>query len=129
MRSCYIALSVVLLASCGQPPRYEWDRYEDSLYRYYKDPASAGEYLEVLAKATRVGDASGRTAPGVHAEYGYMLLTVGRQTEATAEFESEKRFWPESAVFMDRMIASASGRRKPDTSASAVSDLTGKAGS
>ncbi len=129
MRWCYIAVATVLLTSCAQPPRYEWGSYEDSLYQYYKDPSKAGDYLEVLAKATKAGDATGRTAPGVHAEYGYMLLSVGRQADATAEFESEKRLWPESAVFMDRMITTESAHRPPNTATSAVPGLTGKTGS
>jgi hypothetical protein len=124
-----IAIGVALLAGCAQPPRYEWGRYEDSLYHYYKDPTTASEYLEVLAKAARIGDASGRTAPGVHAEYGYMLLSAGRNGEATQEFESEKRFWPESTVFMDRMLAMAAGGKLPSTAVSAVPGLAGKAGS
>lgn len=52
-----------------------------------------------------------RLPPGICAEYGYVLLAVGRPGEAQPYFEMEKRFWPEATRLMDRMIGTC--RPKP----------------
>ncbi len=127
--SAVIAIAAALLVGCAHPAHYEWGGYEDSLYHYYKDPTKAADHLEVLAVAARTGDASGKTAPGVHAEYGYMLLTAGRNAEAVQEFEIGRRIWPESAVFMNRMIGLASGHAAPATAKTTMQSSPGKVGS
>lgn len=102
-------LALLALAGCVSPERYDWGSYEEQLYAYYKDPQKAAAYTEELAKLVAQGDADGKIAPGLHAEYGYMLATTGRPAEAVAQFEAEKRRWPESAHLMDAMIASTTG--------------------
>jgi len=117
--------AILLFASCAKPSHYEWGGYEESLYKYYKDPGAADAYTEQLAQAARQGDATGRTAPGIHAEYGYMLMTAGRRADALAEFEAEKRLWPESTVLMDRMIGLAN-RKSPDVGTTVQPAMAGK---
>jgi hypothetical protein len=92
------------MAACVQPDHYRWEAYEPGLYAYYKDPSSVDRFMEQLAEAVRRGETEGRVAPGLHAEYGYMLLAAGRTTEAVGQFELEKKRWPEATVLMDRMI-------------------------
>ena len=102
--------SLASLAACAQPPHYQWGGYEPALYGYYKDPAKADEYAAKLAEAVKRGEEEGHVAPGLHAEYGYMLMNSGRKPEAIAEFEAEKKRWPDSKVLMDRMIRLASDK-------------------
>lgn len=132
MKWCLIAVVFAVLAGCAKPSRYEWGSYEESLYRYYKDPAATATYTEAVAKAARTGDATGRTAPGVHAEYGQMLIVAGKKAEAVQEFENEKKYWPESTYFMDRMIREVIGgalRSTADQSAPTSLTVAGKVGS
>ena len=42
--------------------------------------------------------------PGIYAEYGYLLLQQGKSNEAIDLFKREETHWPESKIFMDRMI-------------------------
>ena len=106
-----LALAMLIpIAACVPPERYTWGGYEDALYISYRDVSKQEAYVEVLAKTVARGEADGKVAPGIHAEYGYMLLTLGRKPEAIAEFDAEKRRWPESRVLMDRMIGLANGR-------------------
>ena len=100
----------MLLAGCVPPERYFWGGYEDTLYRSYREPAAQATYTESLAKATVRGAETGKIAPGLYAEYGYMLMQAGRGTEAVAAFQAEKRRWPESTVLMDRMIGLTNGK-------------------
>ena len=123
MRHLICLICLLSITACVAPPtRYVWGRYEEGLYSYYADPSKSDDLIKALAEATTAGDAGGKTAPGLHAEYGYMLLSAGRSADAVAEFERERSIWPESRVLMDKMIASTSaGKMAPAAPASAPS--------
>ena len=48
--------------------------------------------------------------PGWHAHLGYLYYQIGKLDQAQQEFLTEKGEFPESGVFMDRMLA---GLKKP----------------
>lgn len=111
-----LALSVatvcMLLTACATThDKYAWGSYEHSLYVYYKDPATAGAlsaHLEaIIANSDRT---KAVVAPGVYAEYGYLLLKQGKSQAAASAFQQEEQHWPESKVFMDMMIHVAESR-------------------
>lgn len=109
-------LTAGFLVSCAPQQQFVWGTYETSLYGYYKDP----EQLENLMKALETAIAEGeeaakpsaaadgtkprRIAPGLYAEYGYLLMLKNEGAKAKIYFEKEKASWPESAVLMDKMI-------------------------
>ena len=101
--------SLALLApACGQRPLYYWGHYEALVYDMYAKPGSAepAEQIEQLTEDVATADGKGLAVPpGVHAHLGYMYLREGNAMAARSEFESEKRLYPESAVFMDRLLA------------------------
>jgi hypothetical protein len=43
--------------------------------------------------------------PGFHAHLGYLYFQTGKLDQARQEFETEKAEFPESAVFMDRLLS------------------------
>jgi hypothetical protein len=103
-------LLVLMAAGCAtQHQRYNWGSYDPSLYGYYKNPAKVGELSASLAA---VIDAAGTNhaavPPGIYAEYGYLQLQQGKNLAAVDLFMQEESHWPESKVFMDRMIKVAS---------------------
>jgi hypothetical protein len=111
------------LSGCAQKQdRFVWGNYEAALYASYADAGKTLELVAALAKATTEGDAAGKTAPGLHAEYGYLLLSSGRSQDAVEHFQKERQLFPESRMLMDKMIALAvSGKpvapaEKPATS-------------
>ena len=59
---------------------------------------------EVLAEVIEEGEAKGSVPPGIYAEYGHVLLDIGKAREAIIYFEKEKNVWPESSMLMDKMI-------------------------
>jgi hypothetical protein len=98
-------MSVLALVLLGcSTTKYHWGSYENSLYRYYKNPADVEELGEALAEVIEEGEAKGRVPPGIYAEYGYVLLNIGRAPEAIIYFEKEKNAWPESSILMNNMI-------------------------
>jgi hypothetical protein len=45
-----------------------------------------------------------RVPPGKHAHLGYLYAQAGQTELARLHFRAEKKLFPESAVFMDRLL-------------------------
>jgi hypothetical protein len=101
---------VGLLAGCvTNHQRYGWGNYDPSLYSYYKDPTKEAELAESLAAVISTADSHhALVPPGIYAEYGYLQLQEGKNLAAVELLKQEEAHWPESKVFMDRMIKVAS---------------------
>jgi len=99
-----------LLAGCvTNHQRYGWGTYDPSLYAYYKDPTKEASLAESLAAIISTADSHhALVPPGIYAEYGYLRLQEGKNLAAVELFKQEEAHWPESKVFMDRMIKVAS---------------------
>jgi hypothetical protein len=98
------------LAGCvTNHQRYDWGSYDPSLYAYYKDPTKEAALAESLAAVISSADSNhALVPPGIYAEYGYLQLQEGKNLAAVDLFKQEEAHWPESKVFMDRMIKVAS---------------------
>jgi hypothetical protein len=103
-------LLVLMVAGCAtQHQRYDWGSYDPSLYGYYKNPTKVGELSASLAAVIDAASTNHATVPpGIYAEYGYLQLQQGKNLAAVDLFKQEESHWPESKVFMDRMIKVAS---------------------
>jgi len=98
-------LAISLCGCATHVQRYTWGSYDPSLYAYYKDPAKEAALEQSLAASISVADSNqGQVPPGIYAEYGYLQLQQGKNAVAVEFFNKEKAHWPESTVFMDRMI-------------------------
>jgi hypothetical protein len=123
--SATAGLGLMFLAGCvtKHPDHYTWGNYDGSLYAYYKNPENSAAYMASLSKIVAEADTSKKTlAPGLYAEYGFMLLQQKKTDEAIVYFNKEKQTWPESGYFMDGMIKNAqlAGSQK-DAAAAPVS--------
>ena len=87
---------------------YDWNGYDTMLYQHYRDPTKHQEFTEKLQEAVGDAENSNRVPPGLYAEYGYLLYEGGAYQTAIDYFRKEKNLWPESHVFMDKMINNAS---------------------
>jgi hypothetical protein len=110
MRTLILTSSLALMAAgCATQQRYNWGSYDPSLYSYYKNPARVGELSASLAAVIDAAGANRATVPpGIYAEYGYLQLQQGKNLAAVDLFKQEQSHWPESKIFMDRMIKVAS---------------------
>ena len=108
-----ILIIITLIAGGCARSRYDWNGYDDKLYSYYKTPAESERLMEGLHEIILEAETEGRVPPGIYAEYGYMLYERGQHPDAIIWFGKERDKWPESAFFMERMIAIA-GRKKTD---------------
>ncbi|MCE2452119.1 MAG: DUF4810 domain-containing protein [Nitrospinae bacterium] len=101
-----VLLIAILISACAQT-KYHWGGYENALYRYYKSPVELENLAEELADVIAQGERDGKVPPGVYAEFGYILLIQGKNSEAITYFEKEKKLWPESARLMNTMLKTA----------------------
>lgn len=105
-----ILLLSIYLSGCTPPtPLYNYSNYNDNYYAYKKNmnDESALNLQKTIEEAIqKAGESrSGRVPPGMYANLGYLYLKGGNTKEAIANFEREKSVYPESAHFMNRVIA------------------------
>ncbi len=99
----------LLLSGCAAPTIYYWGQYEDTLFASYAAPGEMPPERQVeLLEEDRQKARSENTPlpPGFNAQLGYLYYQLGMTDEARQSFEIEKALFPESAVLMDRLLAS-----------------------
>lgn len=106
MRSITLgALCTIFLTACATPSRFEWGAYEPTLYAYAKTPEARETYRKALASAIEVGEETGRLAPGMYAELGYLFVEDENIAEAVSSFQKEMENFPESRVFLTSVVS------------------------
>ena len=108
IRIGYLLAAVALLGGCAPQMIYSWGRYEELVYTLYAEPwkASAVTQVEKMEEDYQMARAlNKRMHPGFHAHLGYLYFQLGNLDQARQEFLTEKTEFPESTVFMDRLLA------------------------
>jgi hypothetical protein len=101
---------IAVLAGCAaQPhPLYSWGHYEELIYVSYAAPGKALPEMQVEQLEQDYQKARAENLPvppGFHAYLGYLYYQLGKLDQARQEFATEKANFPESAVFMNRLLA------------------------
>ena len=109
IRLCLLlSAATVLLSGCAaNQSMYRWEDYSDTLYRWTKDATAerAAEHVAELAMIIKKSEAKGvRVPPGIHCEYGYMLMLAGDHEEAMRCFRKEAEVYPESGFFVNFLL-------------------------
>jgi hypothetical protein len=104
--------AALLVGGCAtQSNLYAWGRYEDLIYTAYANPGSMPpeRQVEALEQDYQQARANNqRMPPGWHAHLGYLYSELGKPDQARQELQTEKAAFPESAVFVDRLLANLS---------------------
>lgn len=107
--SFLVLIVATMLAGCaGKPLLYQWGSYEEQVYAMYSDTGRVPieEQLQDLESDYQKARAADKPVPpGYHAHVGYLYFQMGKVDQALQSFETEKTLFPESAVYMDRLIA------------------------
>ncbi len=110
MKKLYLLLLLTapLFISCMPTSTlYYWGNYEDASYKHYKqgtDEAKA-ELMATYEKMINKQIGTRKTvAPGIYAEYGFMLIQSGKAEEGINYLKKEVELYPESKVFIARII-------------------------
>jgi hypothetical protein len=103
-----VPIAALLLTGCASKQIYSWGRYEDLIYDSYAKPGavSAEEQVAKLEEDFQKARAKNKPVPpGFHIHLGSLYYQLGKLDQARQEFETEKGQFPESAVFVDRLVA------------------------
>jgi len=107
---CLSLAVAALLSACQSPDVYYWGHYEKLIYISYTKPDKATPELQAQVMEEDMQDAISDNKPlppGFHAHLGDLYYQMGKPDLAVREFQKEKEQFPESAVFMDRLIANS----------------------
>jgi hypothetical protein len=110
MRAVILAIGACVLGGCATKPAtiYSWGSYEDLIYAAYVSPQDlpAEKEVALLEKDYQVARSTNhRLPPGWHAHLAAMYYQLGKQDQARQELLTEKVEFPESGVFVDRLVA------------------------
>ncbi|MFS2139148.1 DUF4810 domain-containing protein [Duganella sp. Dugasp56] len=97
----------VALTGCASAPKtmYGWEGYQPQVYQHLKGE-SPDQQIAAMELALQNISSKGQTAPpGFHAHLGMLYSIAGKPDQVVAQFEDEKKLFPESAVYMDFLLA------------------------
>lgn len=86
---------------------YSWHKYEATVYSYIRSqsPERLADLVDQYERLIdRQREARKMPPPGVCAEYGYLLLKTGKRAEGLEMLKREIGYYPESEVFIARII-------------------------
>lgn len=103
----WLIFIVVLVGACAPKTLYTWDAYDHSTYSYVKNTDEKS--LDTMMKVYEMIIKNPRGTrlvppPGVCADYGYLLLKMSKNIEGKAMLEKEIKLYPESKVFVDKIL-------------------------
>jgi len=111
-----VAMTAILFTGCGkqvQPPLYMWGDYVNSSAKYgvsSGDKEVLEKHLQELEKIINESKAKDqRVAPGIYAEYAQLLYETNKKELAKKYFLLEKQTYPESSIFIDRVMVKLYG--------------------
>ena len=106
-----LAIMMLIMSGCsGKTPMYEYGDYSESFYNLKKTGGAeaTAEWKTALEESIEMSNAEAiRIPPGVNANLGYVYLKVNDTDKAISFFEAEKALYPESTVFMEKLIKKA----------------------
>lgn len=100
-------IAAALLTGCASAPKtlYGWDGYQPQVYQHFKGESPDRQIAE-MEKALQAISAKGASVPpGFHAHLGMLYSVTGKQDQMVVQFEDEKRLFPESAAYMNFLLA------------------------
>ncbi len=110
MRKLLLLTGCLLLLGACTPQvttLYNWDKYNETAYKYVKNNTAADEEAMLQAFQRMIDNPTGTRKvppPGICADYGYMLVKRGKTKEGLDLLKMEVALYPESAVFVERII-------------------------
>jgi hypothetical protein len=115
-QTIFFVLFAGLLASCATNKNlFYWGDYSETLYAFKKNPddrtlaAHKVTLLNIIAESPKQ---KRPVPPGVYAEYGYLLLKEGKETEGLDYLSKEETQYPESKLFVQRLKQEYQGEKK-----------------
>jgi len=111
----FVIVLALIIVGCGTTSKdtFYWGDYSTTLYDYKKNPDEVTlethkkELISILENS-----ANKKVPPGLNAEYGYILLKEGLETEGLEYLDKEMELYPESTTFITRIKEQYKGGNK-----------------
>lgn len=101
MFGCFVCFSCASTTSL-----YSWKGYDEAIYAYTEkaDEARMQQILKVYEKILKSKGSRGIPAPGICADYGFLLIKNGEVEKGKELLQKETELYPESKPFIDRIL-------------------------
>ena len=104
-----LLVPVMFIMDCASVPTiYKWDGYQEQVSLHLTGKAGPEQQIIELEKNLSKIQANGKTPPGYMAHLGLLYAEVGNDGQAKKYFQTEKELFPESAPFMNYLLAKIS---------------------
>jgi len=104
----FYLFALTMLVSCtSQKPLYTWESYGSHSYKYLKkrDKESRSELIESCQEVINNQEGEREMVPpGVYADYGFLLIKSGELEKGKKMLSKEMQNYPESEVFIERIL-------------------------
>ena len=103
MLGCTFVLLSMLISCASKPQLYEWNSYNKATYSYEKTTNDKSRAAMKKMYEQLIQNPNGTrnvVAPGIYADYAFLLLQEGEKNEALAAFNKEMNYYPESALYL-----------------------------
>jgi hypothetical protein len=105
-----VLLTFLLMQGCAtnKPDLYSWGNYEKLIYENYANPGkiSPEEQVLKLEADSQIAKSKNKALPpGFNAQIGVLYFQLGKFDQARQAFIAEEELFPESKLFMERLIA------------------------
>ncbi len=94
------------LAGCktAPPTMYQWEDYQPQVYQHFKGESPEQQIAAMEKGLLEIASRSKNPPPGYHAHLGLLYAMTDKQDLALAQFEIEKKLFPESTTYMDFLL-------------------------
>jgi hypothetical protein len=102
----FLLIAACSLSSCTHQ-LYSWANYESASYNYLKnsDERSTQALIESLKNVTEIQTGTRKISPpGIYADYGYLLIQLGKTDQGKTLLLKEIELYPESKIFIERIL-------------------------
>jgi hypothetical protein len=108
---CTLLSCTALFSGCANQSQalYEWGGYQAQVYEHFKTQGSAPqEQIQALEKDLQKIQSKGAAIPpGYYAHLGLLYMSVGNNDQGLQSLQKEKALFPESARYIDFLLAKA----------------------
>lgn len=106
--SVFIGLFIFTMSACTSPrqPLYAWGTYATDTYAIINkqsDKSKLKHTYEVIIKKSQESK-SKQVPPGIYAEYGILLISLGEKDKGFSMLEKEIEAYPESEIHVRRIL-------------------------
>jgi hypothetical protein len=99
-----VLISGVINGCASNNETFYWGDYENTLYERYVKNENGEIEAELKSTLNNAEQQQKRVAPGIYADYGFILYKRGDKQGAINAFNTESRLYPESTALMNKLI-------------------------